>query len=350
MSTVISALPNPPSGPPLAESLAELSRWMREPVDDTVPGIGSDAINDGIESLWQSLVIFQLSLFFQGPVNVSFANATERVSIASVADPLVAPVIGNTAGGTLAQHTLFGAYTLATESGTETLPSPPSIATVIPINTLGTVPPPTYVSGAMGWNFYAGDSVARLSRQNDEPLLFSQSWQELETGIIDAPDLPLPPVINSTADNIFYIRHLELKTTDGTFKSWNQTDIDSMMMRRAGASLASSSPYQSYVWDLVNQTTIEVRPPLGAAEIPRMFFINKPRRLRFRNSPMPFLTVPYAAFIRFYALSLIKLTVDEYDAAAAWGEKAEAERARLLKSVLQMGHGRDKRITPFLMR
>lgn len=350
MSTVISALPNPPSGPPLAETIAEVGRWMREPIDDSVPSIVSDAINDAIESLWQSAVTYQLSLWLQGPVNISFGNATERVTLATVADPLVQAVIGSTPGGTLGLHTLFGSYTYATESGTETLPSPVSAAAVIAANNLGTVPAPAYVSGAMGWNWYAGDSAARVARQNDEPLLFNQSWQEPETGIVDAPDLPLPPVVNSTADNIFYVRHLEVKTPDGTYRAWNQTDIDSELGRRASGTLASSSPYQRYVWDLINQTQIEVRPALGEAETPRMFFINKPRRLRFRSSPMPFLSIPYTAFVRYYALSLLKLSVDEYEAAAAWDAKAEAEREKSLKAILQMNHGRDRRITPYLSR
>lgn len=347
MSTVVTALPNPPSGPPLGDALAELDRWMREPVDTTVPGIGSDAVNDGIESLWQTLITINLSIFFQGPVNISFANASERVMLASVADPVVSQAIGSIAGGALAQHTLFGLYTLVTESGTETLPSPQSTA-VIAINNLGLVAPPAYVPGAMGWNWYAGDTAARLGKQNDDPILFNQSWQEPESGITDAPDMPLPPVINSTADNIFYVRKMELKTPDGTYRSWSQTDIDSELMKRASSTIAMASPYQRYAWDLVNQTTIEVRPALGEAEIPRMFFINKPRKLRFKNSPMPFLSVPYSAFIRYYALSLLKLSVDEYDAAESWEAKAEKERQTIVRAVLTMSHGKNKRVVPFM--
>src|SRR6266446_4591963 len=189
---------------------AEVQDWL---AGDTVPDARiNTAINDGIESLWLTLIRACLSIFMGGPSNVSFSAASERTTLVSITDPTAAPAASNVAGGALGNRNYFITFTYATESGTETLESlvNPFAAT---LNNLCQVQSPAFSEGAIGWNCYAGSVTGRRAKQNDEPIRFGDDFLEPESGFSDEPQLPSPPIENTTGDNIFYIRHLELLTT-----------------------------------------------------------------------------------------------------------------------------------------
>lgn len=304
------------------------------------------AINDGIESLFQTLIRASLSVMMGGPVTLSIASAAERTTIVSITDPTTAPAVADVVSGALAQHTVIAAYTLVTDSGTETLISQKTTH-VVPVNNVGKITSPVFVAGAIGWNCYCGDGTTRLAKQNDEPIEFGTDFQEPDTGIVDDPGLPSIPKENTTGDNIFYIRHMEVLTASNVLKSWDQGDIDSDMFRRAGMSIASNSEYQNYAFDLINQRQLEVRPALGATMSARYFYIVKPRRLRFDNAPLPFPTVPSTEFLRNFALSAIFLSIREYKAAEAWDAKAEKARSRCELAVTAMNRTKNQRVTPY---
>lgn len=324
---------------------ASVQKWMRESVDID---LGNEAINDAVESLWNSLMRVSLSLFMGGPVTMSIASAAERASIVSIADPIVAPTLADVVVGALAQHDVVVGYTLVTESGSETLVSSTNTRTV-PINNVCSVTSPVFAEGAIGWNCYIGSPVGRLAKQNDAPIHFGDAYQELVTGFVNEPDNPSPPVANTTADDVYYIRHLELALSDGTKKAWNAGDLDSDMMRRASSMLSSSSEYQNYYYDFINQRTLELRPAAGAALSPRYFYIQKPRKLRFDGAPLPFLSLPGStAFLRYQALSLLNITIREFDTALAWETKADKERINLELSVNQMNATKAQTVTPYM--
>lgn len=323
---------------------ASVVSWMRG--SKVAPSQIDEAINDAIESLFASLLRCCLSIFMGGPTNVVLNAAAERVSIVSITDPTTAPTITDVVSGALAQHTVIAGYTLVTDSGTETLLSS-TTTHVVPLNNVASVASPSFVNGAIGWNVYAGDVSTRLAKQNDTPIPFGTAWIENDSGIIDNPDFPSPPTENTTGDNIFYIRHMEVLTTAGSLKSWNQGDLDSDMMRRLGAITSSGSEYQNYGFDLINQRTIEVRPTMGSTLTARYFWIVKPRRLRFDNSPLPFPTVPSTEFIRDFALSQLFLSIREYKASESWESKSEKARTRCELAVTSMNRPKNQRVTPY---
>jgi hypothetical protein len=327
---------------------ASVEKWLRESVD---PDLCGDAINDAIESLWESLILVQLSLFMEGPVNVTFAAAAERAQIVVITDPLVAPVAGILAGGSLAAGRTYSiTYTLVTESGSETLESPALAYTVVGANNLCEVNTPAFVDGAIGWNCYASQSAALRCRQNDMPIPFSQLiYVEPETGWVNEPSLPSPPLANTTSDNVFYIRHMELALASGGYRAWDQADIDSELLRRASRGVASSSQYQNYYWDLINGRTIELRPAAGVQQIPRYFYIAKPRRLRYDNAAIPFQTLTAKRFIRYFALSLLCVSIYEFDQARGWEDQAEKARTQMLLSVNQQNQAKHRTITPYIV-
>ncbi|HDY64690.1 MAG TPA: hypothetical protein ENH84_00455 [Phycisphaerae bacterium] len=407
----------------LGSMKAEVTRWLRETID---PDLCKEAINDAVESLWQSLILVQLSNFMGGPVTVNFASGDERATIVSIPDPTTAPTatdvgpgpdlgttisdintvrtigraalgmvvdehegrtlvitsgvsngetrvvksntattitiedadrdLNTTAGdtfivipaGAVPPRTYSLSYTLATESGSETLESPVLTHGPTPGGTLVEVASPAFAEKALGWNLYAGQTAGRRARQNDEPLPFGIPFQEPASGFLDEPELPSPPTENSTADDVFYIRKLEILTEDGTYHAWTLADIDSQLLRRASHTLSSTSKFQNYYYDFVNQRTLELRPAAGQALDPRYFFIQKPRRMRFDNAALPFESIPHIAFIRYHALNLLFLTNHEYQASSAWEDKAERERTRILLAVNQQNDPKHRTVTPYL--
>ncbi len=131
------------------------------------------------------------------------------------------------------------------------------------------------------------------------------------------------------------------------YKTYDAADIDSLMMRKTARFVASSSQYQNYAWDLINQRQLEIRPALGTSLVPRYFYVKRPRRLKYDNASLPFLTVPSTAFLRNYALSRLALSIREFESAQAYGVIAEQERTSCLRVVLDMNRPKMISITPF---
>lgn len=290
----------------------------------------NDAINDAVDSLWKTLIQAALSVFMGGPVTLSIASAAERTTVVSIANPGASPAASDVAATdpALAAHTVRYAITYVTESGSETLASTEASHTTA-IGKLTAVHFPPLTTGAIGWNLYASmlGGTSALVKQNDAPLDFANYFNEpSDAGFNSDPNGPLVPTENTTGDDIFYIRNIEVQATHGGFKPWDGADLNSALMRAAGWNLAAASTYQSYYWDLINQRQLEMRPAAGMALNPRYFYVKKPRRMRFDNSPLPFPNVPATEFIRSYALSRIFLSVFEFDAAKAWASIAESER------------------------
>lgn len=341
----------------LREMAAQVARWTLG--ENLQPQQVNDAINDAVESLWNSLVLAVLSIFMQGPVSVQIAGGAERAQLVSIPDPTVLPTAANVTGGTLPAITYQVAYSYVTSSGSETNISP-VLAFARLLNNLASISiPVTDIADAIGWNLYIGTDTLNLCKQNAVPIpiqasppatpILQQTYMEPLTGFVVSPNGPLPPTENTTADNLSYIRHLEFQIpTNGGYMAYNQGDIDSIMMRRFAGSIATSSPYQSYAWDLINQRQLEIRPAAGATFTPRYFFVAKPRRMAFPNSPLPFPTIPSTEFIKCHALGELFLSLHEYEAGDRWDAKSEKRRIEAVRAVSQMNYNLNDRVTPYL--
>lgn len=338
-------------GPQTLGSLkAMITRYHKEQEDDDLL---TDAANDAIEALWRNVLLVALGQFMGAtPKTLNIAAGSERATIISISDPIAAPTLGQVAGGALNSRTIVGSYTFVTESGSETLQSGTATFIVGGANLLTSQSPayPTNGDQPIGWNFYAGIvDVTRMAKQNGEPLAFGQTFQEpADTGIQIAPDSPSPPTVNNTADNIFYIRVLQVENTDGTWTTWQAGEIDGLLMSRATRSIASSSTYQGYAYDVFNGNTIEVRPALGATLSPRYFYVVKPRRIIYNKALLPFSNFSYLEFLKMYADAALDLSNHEY---AGYGIKSK-KAAGILQEVLQglntQATVKQKTITPFM--
>lgn len=349
-----------------AEILLELRGDLA--TSDDAPLVNSK-INNAVESIWQSMMQIALSRFLgvDSPVTFTLPAGAERVQLVSIPDPLIAPVIGSVVLGALAGRTVLGAYTFVTESGSETQLSPTTVFAV-PINNVGSVTPPTPVATCFGWNFYASPSnnPLLLALQNQQPLDFSAPYQEPITGWQDYPSAqqgpPIvqsassptpvgspPPSENTTADNISWIKHLEVRTSDTLLRSWNQYDIDSEIMRRYGRTMSSASEFQTYVWDLINGNRLEIRPSAGQTFTPRYFYVAKPRRLRYDQAEIPYANISGVhEFLTNYAVGQLKLTIDEYLSQQAYKGEAESGRMLILKALMSESFSKNTRIQPHL--
>lgn len=340
----------------LGDIRAQVTRWLMG--EGLQPAQINDAINDGIESLWNSLILAVLQIFMKGPVNVTFQSGSERTTVVTITDPSAAPTATDADTSTLPAITYQIAYTYATESGSETNLSP-TLVYVRAINKLALVKIPiTDVAGAFGWNLYVGTDTANLVKQNDAPILIlasppsvpvvQQSYEEPPTGFVVAPFGPPPPTENTTGDNLAYIRHLEFQVPNAGYQAYNSADLDSIMMRRFASQVATSSPYQQYAWNLIDQRQLEIRPAAGTTFTSRYFYIVKPRRLAFDNSPLPFPTIPSTEFLRDYALGLLFLSLHEYESADRWEAKAERRRLEAVRAVSQINGNVNDRVTPYM--
>jgi hypothetical protein len=337
----------------------EVVEWLSgERVNDTRV---NSAINDAIEDLWAALILASMSSFMAGPVSLPLPINAERIQLVSVPDPAVGPTYAApVAGGPyVAQHNPYVVITYVTESGSETNPSPIS-GSAIAVGFLAQLAAIPFVAGAIGWNLYswvggALDPAPTVStgfaKQNDEPIPFGVPFIEPPNGFVNADGQSVfspPPTENTTGDNLAYIRHFEFQTSSGMYKTYDRGDIDSSFMRKMASYVSTSSEYQTYAWDLINQRQLEIRPATGQAFTPRYFYVVKPRRLRFDNAALPFPTIPSTEFIRTYALARIFLSLHEYDAATGWETAAEKKRLACMRALSMVNVNLNQSVTPYL--
>lgn len=349
---------------------AEILGWLRgDYATDTDLPLVNSAINDATEDIWNAMMPVSLSRFFglDSPVTFALPSGAERVQLVAIADPTVAPVPVTVAGGALGARTYLITYTYVTESGAETLPSP-TASIAIAANNLVQIPSPAAVANAIGWNAYVSvtNNAARLGLQNQNPLSFGVAFTETPVGFVDYPGAQQQPGAvqsasqatpasvsvpseNTTADNISWITHMEVRTSDTLLRSWNQYDIDSELMRRYGRQLSSASEYQTYVWDIINGNRLEFRPSAGQAFTPRYFYIAKPRRLRYDQGTIPYTQIPGVhEYIVNKSVSRLKLGVEEYAAEQAWAAKAAEVKVGILSALTQEIWSKNTRIAPHL--
>lgn len=351
---------------------SEVLGWLRGDYGlDTDVALVNSSINDAVESIWGSMMQVQLARFFglDSPVSFTLPSGAERVQLVSIADPLTPITAAALNLGALAARTYYITYTYVTESGSETLPAP-ALVFALNNNQLCQVIPPAPVAQAIGWNCYVSvsNTASLAGLQNLMPLPFGSGnvFTEPQAGFVDYPGAQQQPGIvqaasqatpgsspvpseNTTADNIAWLTHLEVRTSDTLLRSWNQYDIDSELFRRYGRELSSASEYQTYVWDLINGNRLEIRPSAGMQFTPRYFYIAKPRRLRYDQANIPYVNIAGVhEFVVNEALSRLKLGIDEYLSAEAYSGRSAKGRAEILAGLTQELWGKNNRVTPHL--
>jgi len=310
------------------------------------------AINDAIESIWIAMMQVQLAKFFgaDSPVSFTLAAGSERYTIVSIADPTVAPVIGTVAGGNLVDGASFNVgYTFVTESGSETNLSPLTNTGARTNNFLFFVNSPANPGNAFGYNVYAGP-VGQLALQNQQPIPLGTTYTEPVTEWQGYPTFEqTPPLTNTTADNLSYIKHLEIRTSDTLLRAWNQYDIDSEVMRRMARTLSTASEYQSYVWELTQNGVLEFRPTTGLGFTPRYWYIAKPRRLRYDQAEIPYANITgIHKFLKCQAKGDLYLGANEFMNSQGWTQMADKEKMGIQMALTQESWNKNARVTPFL--
>jgi hypothetical protein len=325
------------------------------PDEDTIVNA---AINDAIEDIWMAMMQVNLARFFgeDSPVSFSLAAGAERYQIVAIQDPTVAPTVIQVAGGNLNDGAQFYVgYTYVTESGSETKMSPTVQTAARVADNLFQVAAPPNPGNAFGWNCYAGEAQDEMALQNQQALPFgpvagSPPYTEPVTEWQPYPVFQkIPPVDNTTGDNLSWIQHLEIRTSDTLLRAWNQVDIDSEVMRRMARTISSATEYQTYVWDLDNTGTLEFRPMLGLNFQPRYWYVAKPRRLRYDQAPIPYQNVTGVhPFLKFYAKQMLYLGVNEFLNAQGWQGAADGARMKIQQSLMQESWKKNSRIVPYL--
>ena len=311
------------------------------------------AINDAIESIWMSMMQVQLAKFIgaDSPVTFSLPANTERVQLVSIADPTDAPVVSQVAGGNLADGAqFFVGYTFVTESGSETNISPLVQTPARTANNVFQVAPPVNPGTAFGYNVYAGPTADLLALQNQQPVPFTVAYQEPVTEWQGySVDQQAPPISNTTADNLSWIEHMEIRTSDTLLRAWNQVDIDSEVMRRMARTLSTASEYQHYVWELNGTGVLEFRPMTGLAFSPRYWYIAKPRRLRYDQAQIIYSSITGVhKFLKCQAKVDLYTGVNEFLNAQGWQALADKERENVQMSLTQELWAKNTRVVPHL--
>lgn len=104
----------------------------------------------------------------------------------------VAPVLGSTAGGALAETTYYVAVSYVTAQG-ETLLSPTASLDVA-ANNLLTVASPAMRAGVIGWNLYAGTAADSLTKQNAGEIGIGSDYTEPTSGLVAGS---APPTVST---------------------------------------------------------------------------------------------------------------------------------------------------------
>jgi hypothetical protein len=341
--------------------VAEITRNLRGDLTDP-DGQQSirDFLNNANEQVWIAILQTQIAKLYgqDSPVSFALATNTERLQLVSIQDPTEYQVsVANIAGGALANRFYDFYFTLCTESGSETLASAGLLDYNVPANNLAQVtgPDPGIVGQAFGWNLYVGtyngvEQEKNWALQNQQPLPFNVVYNEPPTGFQGYPtNQQTLPIKNNTADNISYIKQLEIRTSDQLLRSWDQYELGSETFRRMGRIFPSASEYASYVWDLTGNGTLEFRPMTGAAFEPRYWYIAKPRRLRYDRAELIYNgIIGVHDYMYNYTMLNCKMILDEYIATDKFQVAADKALIKMQLALLEESWSKNQRISPYL--
>lgn len=324
-----------------------------EPISDRRLNSLYGHLGDAIESIWMSALLATLSKFTKGPVTQVVTNQTTNIE--SVANPAAGPTVGQQVSGALLARTAYFSYILVTESGSTTKLSPLTTKAISANNT-ATVAPPLNPStqdipeGVIGWHVFAGYNPdgSDQGQQSLVPLLLNQSWYEPPAGITQAPGAPAPPSINNTGDNIFAIDRIDVQNVDQTWTNWLQANIGSTWFTEFQHKIATTTTWMPFVYDLIDNRQLEVRPQPAQPMSAVYFYIHKPRRPRYPQARLPFTSFACQHFLYCWGMGKLLRTIYEFEASDRWLKDAEAERMRIVLQIAQGNWNKDTTVRPFM--
>ena len=324
---------------------------INEPVTDKNKNQCADYLNDGIESIWMSMLLATLSRFSKGPVNQVFAANETTQKLVTVPDPTVAPTVTSVAGGILGARTVYTSYCLVTDSGSTTKISPMATTNLL-ANTLmqvaSPIPSSSWANDIVGYYVFAGSNADGSDQGQQSALIrIGTPWFEPVSGITSGPNVPFPPADNTTADNIFNIVRLDVQNIDTTWTSWIQSNLNSTWFTDFQKRVSTTTTWMPFVYDFIEDRQIEVRPAPGQDLTGVFFYTVRPRRLRFDLSRMPYPQFAISGFLNDYTKSKMLLDIYEYEAADRWNDRAEKERQRIIFQVAQTTFNQNNTIRPF---
>lgn len=309
---------------------------INEPATDKLRKRAIANINDGIESIWMSLLLATLSKMSRGPVQQIFPASETQVQLISVPDPTIPPSVAIAAGGALGVRTLYAGFVLVTDSGSTTKLSPLVQLDLIDGQLLQINPPP-YKSDTVGWYPFVSSQANGSDAGQQGPLqLFNQSWVEPPAGYSTAPEAPPAPAQNTTGDNIFAIDRIDVQNVDMTWTAWIQTNHSSSWFTEFQHKVSTTTTWMPFVYDFLDEQWLQFRPAPAADLTGQFFYTVRPRRLAFPQSRLPYTQFAYQAFLHDYALARCLQSIYEFEASDRWKKDAEVERQRIL---LQVGAG-----------
>lgn len=146
-------------------------------------------------------------------------------------------------------------------------------------------------------------------------------------------------------DDIWYIHQMSAVMPDGSERFWESTEIGSELWRAYSRTIAGSSPYQPFVWDF-DGSKLTVAPTPVQQLTPGYFYVKRPPVTVDNSTVVPFKHPGAILFIKYNAISLIKLSLEEYVASGQWGNKAERERQEIILTSQRKNARKNLRVQP----
>jgi hypothetical protein len=325
---------------------------INEPVTPKNQNATADYLNDGIESIWMSMLLATLSRFSKGPVTQVFDAGQQTYNIVTVPDPTTPLTLQQLTQGNLGARTYYMSYCLVTDSGSTTKLSPLSSIAMLANNLVKVVSPAfsaLWANDVIGYYVFGGLAADGSDQCQQSPMVkVGTPWVEPPTGLQRAPNAPYPPTSNTTADNIFNIVRIDVQNVDTTWTQWMQTNLNSSWFTEFQKKVSTSTSFLPYVYDFIEDRQLEVRPALGATLTGNMFYTTRPRRLRFDASRLPYPQFALTGFLNAYVKGRLLLDMYEYDASDRWTDQSEKERQRVVYQVSATNFNQNNTIKPFM--
>jgi hypothetical protein len=146
-------------------------------------------------------------------------------------------------------------------------------------------------------------------------------------------------------DDIWYIHSMSMQVPDGTERFWEGAEVGSELWKKMARSAAAASPFQPYVYDF-DGSQFSIAPKAAQGLTPGYFYVKRPPVTVNDATVIPFSHPGAALFIRYNTIGLLKLSLEEYQAASTWNSKAEAERTAIIMTAARKNARKNLRVQP----
>jgi len=327
----------------LLDMRLRIRRWAREPFEDEMV---DDAVNDAVQDIWSALFRARMQMFVRMAV-IPAPSESGVEAVASVADPsepleAASSPASNPSGDVAVARTYRLYYTLATESGSETLPSPAK-ELELEAGEAAVAEPPARDPEAYGWNLYAASSLHDIgvpALQNIEPVPFGESLPEPGYGWDFSAGRTGVPARNTTGDGVMAVTGVRQGGID-----LRPAEVFSLAFRRKARLHPANGGVP--VWDVVGSGELVYSPTPMSSALREAFYVKRPRRIRFPGAQLPFQGLDADKAIASSALADLLASVGEGGAAQWWKNEAAEQLASILQNAIRQSQVSNGQVTPF---